>query len=286
MRFCIKFIVILVILATCLEVNQAKKRGGSSRGSSSSSRSSSSSSSSSSRGSSSSIGSKVRKVATKIKNAVKPKKTPSVSSSSSSSSSFGSSSSGIGKKNPFSSSSSSSQPKKKSKVKKRLKQAALIGAGAYVGYKLGKLKEKFSNRKWGGGSSSTHISIGGSSSIRRSRPRYEFNDWNDWREADGFLCRSNNDCKWVDDNLNCEDYELDFNPAAGWFGGDTVSIRGECTCEQGLRWNEDQLSCDRVPQINGSLAIGAIIGIVIAALIGFCCCCGICCLIGKTFLSD
>jgi len=280
-----------------LEVNQAKKRGGSSRGSSSSSRSSSSSSrssSSSSRGSSSSIGSKVRKVATKIKNAVKPKKTPSVSSSSSSSSSIGSSSSG--RKNPFSSSSSSSQPKKESKVKKRLKQAALIGAGAYVGYKLGKLKEKFSNRKWGGGSSSTHISIGGSSSIRRSRPRYEFNDWNDWREADGFLCRSNDDCKWVDDNLNCEDYELDFRPAAGWFGGDTVSIRGECTCEPGLRWNENQLSCDRLPRLSGArpvnvnggpgLAIGAIIGIVIAALIGFCCCCGICCLIGKTFLSD
>jgi len=309
MRFCIKFIVILVILATCLEVNQAKRgggsRGSSSRSSSSSSRSSSSRSSSSSsrssssssrRGSSSGIGTKIRNVATKIKNAVKPKKTPSVSSSSSSSSSFGSSSSGS--KNPFSSSSSSSQPKKKSKIKKRLKQAALIGAGAYVGYKLGKLKEKFSNRKWGGGSSSTHITIGGSSSSSIRRPRYQFNDWNNWREADGFLCRSNDDCKWVDNNLNCEDYEFDFTPAAGWFGGDTVTIRGECNCEPGYIWNENQLSCDlrriggqRInvnggQQINGSLAIGAIIGIVIACLIGFCCCCGICCLIGKTFLSS
>ena len=41
---------------------------------------------------------------------------------------------------------------------------------------------------------------------------YKFDDWNDWREADGFLCRSSNDCKWIDNNLNCEDYELDFSP--------------------------------------------------------------------------
>ena len=68
--------------------------------------------------------------------------------SSSSSGSFGSSSSSFGGSNV-------KPPKKESKVKKRLKQAALIGAGAYVGYKLGKLKEKFSNRKWGGGYSSS-----------------------------------------------------------------------------------------------------------------------------------
>jgi len=264
MRLCIKLILILVILATCLEVNQAKKRGGGSssrssggsRSSSSSSRSSSSSSrssSSSSRGSS--IGSRVKNVATKIKNKLKPKpKTnPNPGSSypkqqfgtntgSSSSGSFGSGSSSFGGSNV-------KPPKKESKVKKRLKQAALIGAGAYVGYKLGKLKEKFSSRKWGGGysssSSSHHISISSGSSIGR-RPRYEFNDWNSWREADGFLCRSNDDCRWVDQNLNCEDYELDFSPARGWFGGDTVSIRGECTCEEGYTWNENQLSCDRL----------------------------------------
>jgi len=304
MRLCIKLILILVILATCLEVNQAKKRGGGSssrssggsRSSSSSSRSSSSSSrssSSSSRGSS--IGSRVKNVATKIKNKLKPKpKTnPNPGSSypkqqfgtntgSSSSGSFGSSSSSFGGSNV-------KPPKKESKVKKRLKQAALIGAGAYVGYKLGKLKEKFSSRKWGGGysssSSSHHISISSGSSIGR-RPRYEFNDWNSWREADGFLCRNNDDCRWVDQNLNCEDYELDFSPAAGWFGGDTISIKGECTCQPGFRWNEKELFCYRPQQLEGSLAIGAIIGIVIASLIGMCCCCGICCLICKTFFKD
>jgi len=253
MRLCIKLILILVILTTCLEVNQAKKRGGSSssssRGSSSSSssRGSSSSSSSSSRGSS--IGRKVSNIATKIKNAVKPKpKTNTNPQSSYPKQQFGSNTGVHSSSSGSSFSGGSSQPKppkKESKVKKRLKQAALIGAGAYVGYKLGKLKEKFSGRNWGGhSSSSSHISIG-SSNIGRS-PRYDFDDWNDWREADGFLCRSNDDCKWFDGNLNCEDYELDFSPARGWFGGDTISIRGECTCEQGYRWNEQQLSCDRL----------------------------------------
>ena len=41
---------------------------------------------------------------------------------------------------------------------------------------------------------------------------YDFDDWNEWREADGFLCRNDNDCQWMDINLNCEDYELDFSP--------------------------------------------------------------------------
>ena len=40
---------------------------------------------------------------------------------------------------------------------------------------------------------------------------------------------------------------------AGWFGGDTISIRGECTCEQGLFWNDDDLSCDRSQSFGMSL---------------------------------
>ena len=91
-----------------------------------------------------------------------------------------------GSKPSFSSSGSGSSPKP------NLKKAALIGVGAYAGYKVAKLEKKFSRPGFGNS--------------------YKFNDWNDWREADGFLCRSNKDCKWIDDNLNCEDYELEFKP--------------------------------------------------------------------------
>ena len=90
--------------------------------------------------------------------------------------------------------SSGSPPKPKSKLKSRLKKAALVGVGVYAGYKVAKLASKFSSRGSGWGNS------------------YKYNDWNDWREADGFLCRSNKDCQWIDNNLNCEDYELEFTP--------------------------------------------------------------------------
>jgi len=229
MRLAVKICVILVILASICEVNHAKKR----KGGSSSSRPSSSSSGSRP---SSSSGSSLK---TRITNAFKPKKRPSGSSS-------------------------GSPPKPKSKLKSRLKKAALVGVGVYAGYKVAKLASKFSSRGSGWGNS------------------YKYNDWNDWREADGFLCRSNKDCQWIDDNLNCEDYELEFTPLAGWFGGDTISIRGECTCEQGLFWNDDDLSCDRRSPISG---IGAIIGIAIAISIMLCCCCGVCFLVKKSFFS-
>ena len=33
---------------------------------------------------------------------------------------------------------------------------------------------------------------------------WSFNDWNSWRQADGFLCRNDNDCIWLDNNLECQ----------------------------------------------------------------------------------
>ena len=72
-------------------------------------------------------------------------------------------------------------------------KGAAIGAGAYGVYKLGQLSTRFDgfgNNGFGGG----------------------FNDWNDWREADGMLCRKNSDCNWLDRNMYCQDYELNFSP--------------------------------------------------------------------------
>ena len=78
---------------------------------------------------------------------------------------------------------------------KTLKKAAVIGAVAYGGYQLGKLSGGYSHWGWG-----------------RSHG-YGFNDYNRWREIDGFMCRNNNDCNWIDDRLYCQDYELDFRPS-------------------------------------------------------------------------
>ena len=97
----------------------------------------------------------------------------------------------------LSSTSSGIAPKPKSKLKSRLKKAALVGVGVYAGYKLTKMASKFAGRR----------------GFTNYDSHYDFDDWNDWREADGFLCRSDNDCEWIDDNLSCEDYELDFSPS-------------------------------------------------------------------------
>lgn len=76
-----------------------------------------------------------------------------------------------------------------------MKKAAVIGVTAYGSYKIGKLAGRFSGYGHHGGFG------------------YGFNDWNRWRAQDGFLCRDSNDCQWIDRNLYCQDYELDFTPS-------------------------------------------------------------------------
>ena len=51
------------------------------------------------------------------------------------------------------------------------------------------------------------------SSSYRHGGGYGWNDYNRWREIDGFLCRDSNDCSWIDRQLYCQDYELDFQPS-------------------------------------------------------------------------
>ena len=41
---------------------------------------------------------------------------------------------------------------------------------------------------------------------------FDFDDWDDWREADGILCRNSADCTWIDPNMKCQDFEVTFVP--------------------------------------------------------------------------
>ena len=85
--------------------------------------------------------------------------------------------------------------KKKNKMKSNLKKAAVIGAVAYGSYQLGKMSGSYSNWGWG------------------QQRGYGFNDYNRWREIDGFLCRNTQDCSWIEPQLYCQDYELKFTPS-------------------------------------------------------------------------
>ena len=71
--------------------------------------------------------------------------------------------------------------------------AAAVGVGAYGGYKLAKLTEKFKKRP--------KINFG-----------FEFDDWNGWREQQGMLCRNDNDCNWIDQSMYCQNRQMDFSP--------------------------------------------------------------------------
>lgn len=142
-----------------------------------------------------------------------------------------------------------------------LKKAAVLGIGAYGAYQVGKLAGKFSS--YGGGH------------------RWGFNDWNDWREAEGLLCRNDNDCNWIDRRMDCGDYELKFTPSALWFDGDFASIRGECSCPEGTFFNDNELRCDEI-QFGAILGSLAIIGIVVG-LLSCCCCTCLCIFLWKKF---
>merc|ERR1712020_284375 len=98
--------------------------------------------------------------------------------------------------------------------------AVVHSAGAYAGYKLAKLGNKFG--KW------------------RHRGSYDFDDWDDWREADGMLCRNNDDCTWVDQRMQCEDWEIRRTYSPYWFGGSAI-IAGECACPPGMRFNDENM---------------------------------------------
>ena len=119
-----------------------------------------------------------------------------------------------------------------SKVKannfKTVKKVALVSAGVYISYKLAKLGEKFGSWRHGGS--------------------WGFDDWDDWREADGMLCRTSDDCRWVDQSMRCEDWETRRTGfSSGWFGGVPILvIRGECACPEGNFFDDNDMDCKQI----------------------------------------
>ena len=60
-----------------------------------------------------------------------------------------------------------------------------------------------------------------------------------------------------------------------WFGGDAARIVGECSCPNGMRWDDDDLECENTYYGGGGvagLAGGLVAGLVIGLLILVCCC--------------
>jgi len=135
--------------------------------------------------------------------------------------------------------------KKKGGMGKTLKKAAVIGAVAYGSYQLGKMSGNFGRYHHGG--------------------QWGYNDYNKWRQQDGFMCRNNNDCNWLDQQMYCQDYELDFSPSRAWFGGDFASIIGECACPHGSTFNNYEMRCDR--DLFNTRMIMIIVGVIVVLVL-------------------
>ena len=83
-----------------------------------------------------------------------------------------------------------------------LKKSEVLGIGVYSSKKLGKLKGKFPKKY-------------------PKKLNFEFDEWNSWRQKDGFLCRNNNDCNWIDhrplfrldSRMDCGDFKLGWTPS-------------------------------------------------------------------------
>ena len=83
----------------------------------------------------------------------------------------------------------------------------------------------------------------GQSQSANERPVFLILTNDRWRMEDGLLCRSDQDCMWLDERLRCTDYKMDWSVARDWFNGDTASIVGSCDCLEGFTYEEDQISC-------------------------------------------
>merc|ERR1712172_49300 len=133
-------------------------------------------------------------------------------------------------------SSSSVSSYKKSKARKAistLKKAAVVGLGAYAAYKVAKATKKFAKRVFEG-------------------PKFEYNTWNSYRRADGYLCREDSHCNWLDRNFECQTVkDFSWTPITRF---NNLKPTGECGCNAGLDWDEDNLECR-----SGGLGAGYIV---------------------------
>ena len=104
-----------------------------------------------------------------------------------------------------------------------------------------------------------------------------FTEWLNSMQQDGFLCRTSQDCSWVDSQIMCHDYEVSYAEngnafttlpvTAEWFGKKD-EIRGACMCSDGFRFNSETLTCYDYDGPTRKIILGCTVGgIVVFVLI-------------------
>ena len=146
---------------------------------------------------------------------------------------------------------------------KNIKKAVAFGAGAYIGAKVAKkLTKGFAKIAKG------VFLFGG--------VNYNLAQWRQFSDVDGWLCRNDKDCNWIDPHLGCDDRSFNIqrvNAAWPW----KAQLKGQCTCENGFIFDQKEGSCGFDPDFFNAvatLATWVIAVIIVAGIVGCLCCCG------------
>ena len=145
--------------------------------------------------------------------------------------------------------------KKKSFIKKHWKKAAAFGAGAYIGYQLSDGIGKLFNP----------------SIYNYNGQQYDFNTWDRNARIDGWVCRNNGDCNWLDKHLQCESRGFRMDDIKGDWPWKN-DLTGRCGCENGYLFDKQSGKCYQSSN-TPSWLIGIIVIIVFFGIIGCCCFC-------------
>merc|ERR1711894_835084 len=102
---------------------------------------------------------------------------------------------------------------------------------------------------------------------------YDFDDWNRDAKVDGWICRNDLDCTWIDRNLGCDDRSFSSSQIRGnWPNSFKQKAKGECACQYGYYFNGFEAECDVIGPGDGNFMIGVIIGTSVAFIFGICIC--------------
>ena len=140
-------------------------------------------------------------------------------------------------------------------IKKNWKKAAAFGAGAYIGYELSKAIGNLFNP----------------SVFNYNGVQYDFNTWDRYARVDGWVCRNDGDCNWLDRHLQCQSKGFSMADIHGdwpW----KQDLKGRCICDDGYLFDKHSGTCY---QSSGAPSwLIAIISIIIFfGLVGCCCFC-------------
>lgn len=120
---------------------------------------------------------------------------------------------------------------KKPFSKKNFKKALAFGAGAYISYKISKKVSKKVRRYMPLGMTVTSLGYfyrNVSQQIQNDNITmlqikksfkpfrfggrdYDYDEWDQYARIDGWVCRNDRDCSWLDPRLGCNDYEFSIN---------------------------------------------------------------------------